>query len=130
MCTDADRSALRRRALARGGSRCPGRAGRVAPTGAGTPVPEGDVPMRNLVRALLCTAVLGVALAPAAGAGQNAGGSARIYWLESTGATAGLAARDASGPVVQGLVVATGLTNFRGADVQLVLNAFDQSGLP
>jgi len=69
-------------------------------------------------------------VATVASAGLNAGGTARIYWLPTTGSTVPVPSRDATGDAMIGLVTAKGITNFRGADVQIVVNAFDQSGLP
>ena len=86
--------------------------------------------MRILIRAWICVAALTTGLAATALAGLNAGGTARIYWLPRTLSRTPVVTRDTTGDVVIGLVVAKGITDFRGADVQLVINSFDESSLP
>jgi hypothetical protein len=86
--------------------------------------------MKTLLRVFVCAAMLTMLAAGFASAGQNAGATARMYWLSATTATTGLASRDNSNTTVYGLVVVKGLNNFRGADVQLVINSLDASGLP
>ena len=62
-------------------------------------------------------------------AGLNSGAVARIYWQAgSTGAA--LSGPDNSSGTCQLVVTAKGLTNFRGADVQLVVSALDGGAMP
>jgi len=83
--------------------------------------------MTKLLTITICVAML-VTLAGAAFAGQNAGGSAKFYWMTSTSVASTLRNSTASTP--RGLVTCTSVTMFRGADVQIYVNANDQSGLP
>lgn len=86
--------------------------------------------MTKLLKVAICVALFATMMVGAANAGQNAGGSAKIYWLATTTATVGTGSQNSTAASVVALVTCTGLVNFRGADVQLVINAFDASGLP
>ncbi|MBI5836293.1 MAG: hypothetical protein HZB25_03515 [Candidatus Eisenbacteria bacterium] len=86
--------------------------------------------MKNLLRTAVCAALLTATLAGMASAGQNAGATARIYWLTNNT----LASTDRNSTSVSAtqklLVTVKGVNTFRGADVQLLANAMDASGLP
>lgn len=86
--------------------------------------------MTKLLKVTIVAAMLLTMIACVASAGQNAGAVARIYWL--TGNTVANPSRDIAGnPAAQKLLVTVkGVNMFRGADVQLIANAFDGSGLP
>lgn len=86
--------------------------------------------MKNLLRTAVCAALLIGTLAGLASAGQNAGAVARIYWLTNNT----LASVDRNSTSISAtqklLVTVKGVNTFRGADVQLIANAMDASGLP
>ncbi|MBI5836294.1 MAG: hypothetical protein HZB25_03520 [Candidatus Eisenbacteria bacterium] len=86
--------------------------------------------MTKLLKVTIVAAMLLTMIACVASAGQNAGALARIYWLTSN--TVANPSRNIAGnPAAQKLLVTVkGCAMFRGADVQLLANAFDGSGLP
>ena len=60
---------------------------------------------------------------------QNAAATVRLYWQDpATGKV--LPGRDDTASTVQILVTARGLSNFRGCDVQLMVDGFDGGGVP
>ncbi len=67
-------------------------------------------------------------LAAPAWAGMNAGVTANMYWQEGT--SQGLASRHSFSPTPQLIVTIKGLSNFRGADVQLGINLLNGGVLP
>ena len=77
---------------------------------------------RTLILALLALGIPTDSLA-----GLNAGAVAKLYWL--TGANAKAAYRDETGCTPKLMVTASGLHNFRGANVQIQLGS-DSGALP
>ncbi len=78
---------------------------------------------------ILAGAALSVALITSlAAAGLNAGSTAKLYWQNGT--TTALTARNSTIGTPQLLVTFIGINNFRGADVQISINALDYSGVP
>ncbi len=81
--------------------------------------------MTKLLKIVLAVAAISCLAATFASAGLNANATANLYWQNGT--AAGLAARNSTLGTPQLAVTATGLVNFRGADVQLVIGALDGS---
>ena len=71
------------------------------------------LPLVLLAGCVLC-------IAAPAHAGLNAGGTGALYWQNGT--SAGLANRKSTLDVMQIVVTVKGVSNFRGADVQLLVN--------
>jgi hypothetical protein len=85
--------------------------------------------MSKWVRICTVGALALAVTAATATAGLNTGAVAKMYW--QTGSTgAAIAARDNTNGTCQLVVTCKGLTNFAGADVQLLINALDKSGPP
>jgi hypothetical protein len=76
--------------------------------------------MFKALKIATAAAAIVVLAASVSNAGLNAGGTAQLYWQHGTAAP--IAARDETVLTPQLLVTAKGLNNFRGADVQLLVN--------
>ncbi len=87
--------------------------------------------MIKFLKISAAVALVSVAAASFASAGLNAGGTAQLYWAGATNAPlTGAANRNSTAGVAKILVTAKGLVNFRGCDVQLIINALDKAGVP
>jgi len=87
--------------------------------------------MTKLLKTLITVAVVSVLAFSVASAGQNAGATAYIYWLSAATTTGTvIGSRDITSCTAVCQVTIKGLSNFRGADVQLVINSLTASGLP
>ncbi len=88
--------------------------------------------MTKFLKISAAVALVSVAAASFASAGLNAGGTGQLYWAGSTNAPLLPVAsnRNSVATPAKILVTAKGLNNFRGCDVQLVINALDGGALP
>ncbi len=75
--------------------------------------------MRTFMVLMMAAAVASLCVVGSCFAGANAGAAARIYWQDGTGP--GLDSAEASGGTPQLVIVAKGLSLFRGADVRLLI---------
>lgn len=85
--------------------------------------------MSKWLKVSLGVLTAGLLGAGAANAGLNPSAVAKLYWQTGTNGGA-QAARDNTAALPQMVVTVKGLVNFRGADVQLLVNALDKLGLP
>ena len=88
--------------------------------------------MTKFLKISAAVALVSVAAASFASAGLNAGGSANLYWSSTlTGAPIlGAPGRNSTSALPNAMVTVKGLNNFRGCDVQLVINALDGGAVP
>lgn len=85
--------------------------------------------MRKRLIGITLTAALTALTAATGNAGLNSGAVAHMYWqTASTGAA--IAARDNTNGTCQLVVTCTGLTNYAGADCQIILNSLTATGVP
>ena len=85
--------------------------------------------MSKWVRICTVGALALAVTAATATAGLNSAATAKMYW--QTGTTgAAIAARDNTNGTCQLVVTCTGINNFAGVDVQLLVNSLDKSGPP
>jgi hypothetical protein len=83
--------------------------------------------MTKLCKIATAAAALAVLAAGTASAGLNPNATAQLYWQTGTGL--GSTNRDNTGASPKMLVTVKGVNNVRGADVQILYNALDNSGI-
>ncbi|HVP38892.1 MAG TPA: hypothetical protein VMS93_06865 [Candidatus Saccharimonadales bacterium] len=88
--------------------------------------------MTKFLTTLITVAVVCALAAGVACAGQNAGASARLYWMAGTAATSTSlgTVRNSTANTAIAEVTIKGSLGFKGEDIQLLINNLDGSGLP
>ncbi|HVP38891.1 MAG TPA: hypothetical protein VMS93_06860 [Candidatus Saccharimonadales bacterium] len=87
--------------------------------------------MTRLLKTLLIVGVVCALAASLASAGQNAGASARLYWMAGSASNStALASRNCTGNDAIVQVTLKGSLGFRGEDIQLMINGLHHEGAP
>lgn len=86
--------------------------------------------MTKLLKVTIAAAMLLAMFACVASAGQNAGSHAKMYWNLTSSTMSTARNSVAATAKLQVNVYNAGTMNIRGADIQIICNAFDASGPP